>query len=142
MASVKTGDTVQVHYTGKLQDKTVFDSSEGREPLQFTVGKGQLISGFEQGVIGMTVGETRTLTLPPDEAYGEVRDDLVATIGLDQLPADMSPKVGQVLQVTQPDGDQVLLNITAIDEEEITVDANPPLAGKTLVFDIELVAIA
>lgn len=140
-AQAKDGDTVKVNYTGMLADGTVFDTSEGREPLEFTLGQGQLLPGFEKTVIGMKAGESKTVNIPADEAYGPYRDDLVLVMGRDQLPEDLDPEVGQQLQATQPDGSTIVVTVTAVTETTVTVDANHPLAGKDLTFKIELVEI-
>jgi peptidylprolyl isomerase len=137
----KIGDTVKVHYTGRLQDGTVFDTSVGSEPLEFTLGQGQLISGFEQAVIGMQVGESKTVTIPVDQAYGPRRDDMVLEVGRDELPEDLEPKVGMQLQMNQGDGGIMIVTITEVSETTIKIDANHPLAGQDLTFDIELVEI-
>jgi FKBP-type peptidyl-prolyl cis-trans isomerase 2 len=140
-SEARNGDTVQVHYTGKLADGTVFDSSVGREPLEFTLGAGQMIPGFEEAVFGMKVGEKKTVTIPVDEAYGPYRDDLVVEISREKLPSDMTPEVGQQLVMRQPDGREIVVTITKVSDETVTVDANHPLAGKELTFEIELVKI-
>ena len=137
----ETGDTVRVHYTGTLQDGTVFDSSVGSEPLGFTIGQGQLIPGFEQAVLGMQVGESRTVTIPVDQAYGPRRDDMVLVVERNQLPEDMEPQVGMELQMNRGDGGVVAVTVTEVSETTITVDANHPLAGQDLIFEIELVEI-
>ena len=137
----KANDKVKVHYTGKLTTGEVFDSSEGRDPLEFTVGGGQMIKGFDEAVNGMEMNEKKTVTIPSGEAYGERREELIQEVPKDQLPAEMSPKVGQKLVATNDLGHQTYVNVTAVTEEAITVDANHDLAGKDLVFDIELVAI-
>ena len=139
MSKVKDGDTVKVHYTGTLKDGEVFDSSEGREPLEFKLGEGQLIPGFEKAVVGLAKGESTTVDIPSAEAYGEAREDLVITVPKDQLPDDVEPQVGMQLQVNQPDGNAVPVRITEVGDEELTLDANHPLAGKDLSFEIELV---
>jgi peptidylprolyl isomerase len=140
-SEARNGDAVQVHYTGKLADGTVFDSSVGREPLEFTLGAGQMIPGFEKAVFGMKVGEKKTVTIPADEAYGPYRDDLVVEISREKLPSDMTPEVGQQLVMRQPDGTEIVVVITAVSDETVTIDANHPLAGKELTFEIELVKI-
>jgi FKBP-type peptidyl-prolyl cis-trans isomerase 2 len=137
----KTGDTVKVHYTGRLQDGTVFDTSVGSEPLEFTLGQGQVIPGFEQAVIGMQVGESKTVTIPVDQAYGPRRDDMILEVSRDELPDDLEPTVGMQLQMNQGDGGIVIVTITEVSETTIKVDANHPLAGQDLTFDIELVEI-
>lgn len=140
-AVAKNGDTVKVHYTGRLEDGTVFDTSIGSEPLEFTLGQSQLIPGFEQAVIGMQVGESKTVTIPADEAYGPRRDDMVLEVDKDELPDDLEPEVGMYLQMNQGDGGMVVVTITEVSETTITIDANHPLAGQDLTFDIELVEI-
>jgi len=140
-AQVKNGDTVQVNYTGKLADGTVFDSSVERGPLEFTLGAGQLIPGFEKAVLGMKVGEKKTVIIPADEAYGPHRDEQVVEIPREELPSDLTPQVGQQLVVTQQDGRQIIVVITEVSDETVTIDANHPLAGKDLTFEIELVKI-
>jgi len=137
----KTGDIVKVHYTGRLQDGTVFDTSVGSEPLEFTIGQGQLISGFEQAVIGMKVGESKTVTIPVDQAYGPYYDDMVLEVERDELPEDLEPEVGMQLQMNQGDGGIMIVTITEVSETTIKIDANHSLAGQDLAFDIELVEI-
>lgn len=132
----KTGDTVKVHYTGKLADGTIFDTSVGSEPYEFTLGQGQTISGFEQAVIGMKVGETKTFTLTADQAYGQRQEDLVFEVGRDKLSPDIKLEVGMMLQ-----GSEGVVTIIKVSETTITVDANHPLAGQDLTFDVELVEI-
>ena len=139
-AQAKDGDTVQVHYTLKLEDGTVFETSIGGDPLQFTIGEGQLIPGFEQAVVGMSPGESKTVEIPADEAY-PYHDELVMVVDRDQLPEDLQPEVGQQLQIRQPDGQTILVKVIDVSESSVTLDANHPLAGKDLTFDIELVEI-
>ena len=139
--TAKVGDTVQVHYTGSLEDGSVFDTSVEREPLQFTIGQGQMIPGFEQGVIGMQLGESKTITIPADQAYGPYNEELVEVVERDHLPADMEPEVGQRLQSTQANGQRIVVTIINVSGSNITVDANHPLAGKDLTFEIQLVEI-
>jgi peptidylprolyl isomerase len=138
MAAAKSGDTVEVHYTGKLDDGTVFDSSEGRQPLVFKVGDKKIITGFEEGVIGMETGESKSISIPPEEAYGDRQDELVQKFPRDQVPPSISPEVGQRLQMKRPDGRTVDVVVSDLDDASITLDANHPLAGKTLHFDIRL----
>ncbi len=141
-AVAKNGDTVQVNYTGKLADGTVFDSSVGRDPLEFTLGKGNMIPGFEKAVLGMKVGEKKTVTIPSDEAYGPHLDDMVIEVPEEKLPSNIEPKVGQMLEATGQNGEKIRFTITNIsDNSTVTLDANHPLAGKDLTFDIELVKI-
>ena len=142
MAQAQLGDTVQVHYTGRLPDGTVFDSSQQREPLEFTLGEGQLIPGFEQVVLGMTPGESKTETIPSAQAYGAHQPELLLDVERAQFPQDIQPHVGQELQMSRPDGSAVPVVVTAVTASQVTLDANHPLAGKDLIFDITLVAIS
>jgi peptidylprolyl isomerase len=137
---VKNGNTVQVNYTGKLADGTVFDSSVGRTPLEFTMGSGQLIPGFEKAVLGMKVGEKKTVTIPADQAYGPYRKEMALEIPRTDLK-DITPQIGMQLQSTQEDGSVIVATITKITETTVTIDANHPLAGKDLTFEIELLKI-
>jgi FKBP-type peptidyl-prolyl cis-trans isomerase 2 len=137
----KSGDTVKVDYTGKLSDGTVFDSSIGKQPLEFTLGAKQVIVGFENAVIGMKVGESKTVTIPVDEAYGRYRDDLVFTVNRSELPEGLEPQVGQQLTATNTDGSTTIVTIIEVSEETVTIDANHTLAGKDLTFEITLVEI-
>ena len=137
----KDGDTVKIHYTGRLQDGTVFDSSSGREPLQFNIGSSQVIPGFEEAVTGMKVGEKKTALIPCDKAYGERNPSMVMEVDRKHVPPEIDPEVGQRLQVGSPDGQLLAVTIVGVGDEKITLDANPPLAGEDLTFDIELVAI-
>jgi peptidylprolyl isomerase len=141
MTQAKHGDTVKVHYTGKLPDGTIFDTSRNRQPLQFTIGKGQVICGFEQAVAGMNTGESRTTTIPVDQAYGPRRTDRIVTMERSQLPPGLDPRVGQRLELTQTDDQTMLVTVMAVTDTNITLDANHPLAGKELTFDLELVGI-
>lgn len=141
MAQAKQGDTVRVHYTGKLGDGTVFDTSRERHPLQFTIGKGAVIAGFEQAVVGMNTGESKTTTIPVDQAYGPRKDDMIVTVERSQLPPNVNPKVGQRLELTQMNDQTILVTVTAVTDTTMTLDANHPLAGKDLTFDLELVGI-
>ena len=141
MAQAKKGDTVQVHYTGKLEDGTVFDTSRERHSLQFTLGNGQVIAGFENAITGMNIGESKTAVIPVEQGYGPRRDDMIVTIKRDTLPPDLTAKVGQRLEITQADDQVMLVTVTGVTESSITIDANHPLAGKVLTFDLELVGI-
>lgn len=141
MSVAKKGDNVKVHYTGRLPDGTVFDSSRDREPLEFTVGGGQMIAGFDKAVDGMALGESKTATFSSEEGYGESNDDMVFTVPKDQLPADLKPEEGQQLSMQHPSGQQIPVVVTKVEENEIVIDANHPLAGKELEFEIELVEI-
>lgn len=140
MRKASSGDTVQVHYTGKLDDGSVFDSSRAREPLEFTVGSGQVIAGFDDAVTGMAPGDEKTVRIPAEEAYGARRDDLRFTVGREQFPDDLDPEVGQQLQMSQ-DGQVAVVTVAAVSGEGVTLDANHPLAGRDLTFDLELVGI-
>lgn len=142
MAQVKKDDTVKVHYKGLLTNGTVFDSSEGRDPLEFKVGSGMVIKGFDEGVEGMTVNETKKIEIPVEDAYGPVMPELVQDVPKDMLPDSITPEVGMRLVSTQPDGQQIPIVITEIKDDAITVDANHQLAGEDLVFEVELVEIA
>jgi peptidylprolyl isomerase len=138
----KDGDTVALHYTGTLEDGTQFDSSYDRgEPLTFTIGDGQMIAGFDNGVRGMKVGEIKTVTIPPEEAYGTYNPDLIVVLSRDQFPAEMTLAVGQRVQMQNNLGQQFVVTIVEITSSTVTVDANHELAGKTLIFEIELVSI-
>jgi len=141
MTRAKNGDTVKVHYTGKLDDGSVFDSSKDRGPLEFTIGKGQVIPGFESAVTGMAAGESKSATLPPEKAYGPHRKELMAEVERAQLPEDLEVSVGQRLQVQQPDGQRLVVAVADVGEDKVTLDANHELAGKTLTFDLELVEV-
>ena len=141
MPKVQNGDTVVVHYTGKRADSTIFDSSRDREPLTFTLGKGELIPGFEQAVLGMETGDSRTTTIPAEQAYGQYEPNLMTEVARDQLPSDLEIEVGQSLQLQHPDGMTIPVAVTEITETSVTLDANHPLAGQDLTFEIELVAI-
>lgn len=139
--SASEGDTVQVHYTGTLEDGSTFDSSRDRDPLEFTLGQGQMIPGFEQIVLGMEIGDTKKETIPEDEAYGPRRDDLVFEVEKEQLPDDLEPEVGDVLTVQHPSGQQGQVQVEEIGEENLTLDGNHPLAGKDITFEVELIEI-
>ncbi len=141
MSEAKQFDTVRVHYTGRLDDGSVFDSSRGREPIEFTIGGGQVIPGFEQAVVGMNPGEEKTVRIPSDEAYGPYRDEMVLTVQRDQFPPDIDPQVGQALQVQQSNGESLIVTVSEVSETAVKLDANHPLAGQDLTFDIELVEI-
>lgn len=143
MTTIENGHTVSVHYKGSLKDGDVFDTSHGREPLKIQVGAGQLIKGFENALIGMTEGEKKTVTIKPEQGYGLRRDDAEKSFSRDQIPAEMQQvEVGQMVGLQGPQGQQMQAFISKVDEQQITVDLNHPLAGKTLVFDIEVVDVA
>lgn len=141
MAQATAGDTVKVDYTGRFEDGTVFDSSENREPLEFTIGEGQVIPGFEQGVEGMAPGEEKTIAISADDAYGPHFEELVMVVDRCEFPPEMELSVGDVLQLRQPDGGVALARVTDLDDSNATIDANHPLAGKDLIFDVKLDAI-
>jgi FKBP-type peptidyl-prolyl cis-trans isomerase SlpA len=141
MSQVKQNDTVKVHYTGKLTDGQVFDTSDGKEPIEFTLGKGQLIPGFEKGLIDMKLNEKKTINIPMEEAYGEPREELVQEVEKSQLPEEIKPEVGMGLVSKAPDGKEMNLIVAEVKEESIVVDGNHPLAGKDLIFDLEVVEI-
>jgi peptidylprolyl isomerase len=141
MQQVKKGDKVKIHYHGKLEDGTTFDSSAGREPLEFEVGSGMVIAGFDDGVTGMTVGEKKTITIPPHEAYGESNADMIMEFPRERFPEDMEPEVGMQLNMSDNQGNQFPVTIVEVKDEVAILDANHHLAGKTLIFDLELVNI-
>lgn len=141
MATAKTGDTVRVHYTGSLTDGTVFDSSREREPLSFQVGAGQVIPGFNDTVEGMEVGDKVDVTVESKDAYGDYREDFVINVNPTDIPDEIDPEVGMDLQLHQEDGGAIPVKITAVSDDAVTLDANHPLAGKDLKFEIELVGI-
>jgi FKBP-type peptidyl-prolyl cis-trans isomerase 2 len=141
MSVAKKGNSVKVHYTGKLEDGTVFDSSANRDPLQFTLGDGNMIKGFDAAVHGMNVGDEKSVTIPCTEAYGEKREDMMLDIPLEQVPEHIKPEIGMELSLQNQAGQPVPVKVTKIDEEKITLDANHPLAGKDLIFEITLVEV-
>jgi peptidylprolyl isomerase len=141
MTQAKSGDLVAIHYTGKLEDGTVFDSSRDRDPLEFSLGSGQVIPGFEAAVMGMSPGESKTEVIPSEQAYGPYRDEMVMVVDRQQIPSDIPLDVGIQLQLQGPDGQAVPVLVTDLSESDVTLDANHPLAGETLIFDIELVGI-
>ena len=141
MQQVQNGDKVKVHYHGKLRSGVTFDSSEGREPLEFTVGGGQVIPGFDQGVMGMQVGDKRTVEIDVNNAYGEKSQEMIIEFPKNQFPPDMNPEVGMQLMMNNGQGQQFPVTVTEVKEESVVLDANHPLAGQDLIFDIELVEI-
>ncbi|WP_075351890.1 FKBP-type peptidyl-prolyl cis-trans isomerase [Algoriphagus marinus] len=138
----KKGDAVEVHYTGKLEDGSVFDTSVSRAPLGFTLGDGNMIKGFDTAVHGMAIGDKKTVTIPAAEAYGERREDMMIDVPVAQVPADIKPEIGMTLQLQGGNGQPMPVVVVNIDEEKITLDANHQLAGKDLIFEIELVKIS
>ena len=137
--SAKEGNVVKVHYTGKLEDGTMFDSSRNRDPLQFRLGEGQVIPGFEQAIIGMDVGDSKSVEVPPDKAYGAHRDERVYVIDKSKFPADVA--VGQQYQIAQEKSEPSVVTVTDISKGTVTLDGNHPLAGRNLLFDIQLVEV-
>ncbi|SEA52780.1 FKBP-type peptidyl-prolyl cis-trans isomerase 2 [Flavobacterium gillisiae] len=141
MIQVRENNTVKVHYVGKLSDGQVFDTSEGKEPLEFTLGQGKLIPGFEKGLIDMKLNEKKTITISQEDAYGEARQDLIQEVDKSQLPEDITPEVGMGLVSKSSDGNEMNLLIVKVKEATIVIDGNHPLAGKELIFDLEVVDI-
>lgn len=137
----KQGDTIRVHYTGKLEDGTVFDSSLRRDPMEFTLGAGEVIPGFEQAVVGMNPGESKTFEVTAEQAFGSYREELVQEIDRDLVSPDLHLEIGQQLALRQPQGPSVRVTVTEISESSVTLDANHPLAGRDLSFDVQLVEI-
>ncbi|MBN1362046.1 MAG: peptidylprolyl isomerase [Sedimentisphaerales bacterium] len=142
MTQARTGNKVKLHFTGKLDDGTVFASSAESAPIEFTVGEGKVLPGLEEAVEGMAVGDAKTVTIPSEQAYGPRRDDLTQEIPRDRLPSDLSPEVGQRLRIEQTGGDTVLASVAAVTDETITIDANHPLAGQAITLELEMVEIA
>lgn len=141
MEQAKNGDIVKVHYTGKFDDDIIFDTSEGREPLQFKIGENTVIPGFEQAVVGMNPGDVKTVKLASEEAYGPHRDELVMDVPREKVPPAVNPKMGDILQVQLSNGQMSYALVTEVNEETLVLDANHPLAGRDLVFDIQLLEI-
>jgi len=141
MSQAKEGSTVKVHYTGKLNNDQVFDSSREREPLEFTVGGGQMIEGFDKAVNGMLVGDNKQVTIAAKEAYGERNEEAVFKLPKTQLPEDLEPQVGMQLEANREDGQPQMLTIVGLEETEVVLDANHPLAGQDLIFDLELMEV-
>jgi len=141
MSQAKNGDTVKVHYTGKLDDDTVFDTSADGEPLEFIIGEGRLIPDFEQAIIGMSPGESKTIQVPSANAYGPHHEEMVMEVDRKDFPPDLEPKVDQRLEVRQQDGQPFAVTVTDVSETKVTLDGNHPLAGKDLTFDIQLTEI-
>lgn len=142
MPEVTTGDTVKVHCTGKLDDGTTFMTSVGREPVQFTIGQDNILADVEEAIIGMNPGESKTIKIPAESAYGPYREDLRQTVDRIKIPLDLEPEIGQKLKMTEEGGQKVLVTVTDLSESSITLDANHSLAGQDLTFDIEVVEIS
>lgn len=139
--TAKAGNTVTIHYTGTLEDGSVFDTSDGDEPIEFTIGEHEVIGGLEDAVVGMAVGDKKKATIPADGAYGEREEDLIFEVARSSIQAGQEVEVGDSVRVQLPDGQTAAMQVAAVDEGSITLDANHPLAGKTLIFDVELVSI-
>ncbi|MEM1043361.1 MAG: peptidylprolyl isomerase [Bacteroidota bacterium] len=138
MSYATAGDTVRVHYTGTLADGTEFDSSAGRPPLEFTVGGGQVIAGFDEAVTGMATGESQTVEIPADQAYGPRRDEMMLSVPPEQFPENLDPEVGEELELTDSSGQSLAVRVAEVTDEAVTLDANHPLAGEDLTFAITL----
>jgi FKBP-type peptidyl-prolyl cis-trans isomerase 2 len=141
MEQVKTGDTIKIHYRGRLEDGTVFDSSEGREPLEFEVGSGMVIPGFDAGVTGMSAGDKKTIHIPAEEAYGPRHEHMMMEFPRDRFPEDMIPEEGMTLNMSDGQGQVIPVVIAEVKEDAVLLDANHQLAGHDLIFDLELVSI-
>lgn len=141
MSQVKDGDTIKIHYTGRLDDGTIFDTSQDDEPLEFTVGKNEVIVGMEEAVLGMQPGDEKTITIASENAYGPYHEEMVVVVGRNEFPEDMEIEVDQQLSVVVEDDQTVIVTVTEITDETVTLDANHPLAGEDLTFDIQLVEI-
>ncbi|MGL1930681.1 MAG: peptidylprolyl isomerase [Desulfotalea sp.] len=141
MSVAKRGNNVKVHYTGTLEDGTVFDSSAEREPLEFAIGSGEVIEGFSDAVLGMAIGEKRDILIPVEKAYGERKNEMVMSFDLSQVPEDLNPQLGDRMEIGGPDGNLLRVIVVDITDKEIILDGNPPLAGKNLNFSLELLDI-
>lgn len=141
MSQAGMGNTVRVHYTGKTADGKVFDSSSGGDPIEFKIGERKVIPGFEEAIIGMEVGATRTAEIPPEKAYGQRQDHLIVQIDRDRVPADLNPQVGKQVELRGAEGEAKLAVVTEVSAKAVTVDANHPLAGHSLTFDLQLVEV-
>ena len=141
MSQAKNGDTVKVHFTGKLENGEVFSESEVETPIEVTLGNGELLPGFERGILGMEIGEKKTIAVPPEEAYGPKQEDLMVEIDKSNLLEHLTPTIGKGLRIRQSDGEDIHVIISDMTEDTVTLDGNHPLAGVTLLFDLELVEI-
>jgi peptidylprolyl isomerase len=141
MAEANSGDTVKINYTGKLNDGTVFDSSEGRDPLEFVIGENTIIPTLESSVIGMNIGDKATVEVTAENAYGPHQPDAIQTVERSMIPAEVELAVGAQLQATAPDGQVLVLTVSSIEDTTVTLDGNHPLAGQDLTFDIELMEV-
>jgi FKBP-type peptidyl-prolyl cis-trans isomerase 2 len=142
MTQAKRGDTVKIHYTGRLEDTTTFETSTEHDPLQFTLGEGKMIPGFEKAVIGMKPGESKTVKVPADKAYGPYRKDLIIEVGREKIPPNLKAVVGHPLRIRLADGKTTMVKVIELSESTITLDGNHPLAGEDLTFDIQLLEIS
>jgi len=141
MAAAKSGDTVKIHFTGKLQDETVIETSKDRDPLEFTIGDGNVIPGLEQGVIGMAAGDKKTIAISPEDAFGQPQEDLVVDMKKSEFPKDVELAAGAYLNIESSDGKEFKAKVVEIKEDTVTLDANHPLAGVTINYDVELIEI-
>jgi peptidylprolyl isomerase len=141
MVKAKDGDVVRVHYTAKLEDGEIVDTTEEKEPWEFTLGEGNVISGFEEAVVGMNPGESKTVNVPSEKAYGPHRKERIVVIDREKFPKHITPEAGQHLRIPQQDGTTAMVTVSEVSESKVTIDGNHPLAGKDLVFDIELLEI-
>ena len=141
MAQAKKGDQVAIHYTGKLSDGSVFDSSMDSKPLSFTLGEGQVIEGFEEAVYGMTEGEQKSVTIPPEKAYGERNEEMLVDVPRSQFPDNINPEEGQQIQIENEKNEEMLVYVSKVTDNTVTLDANAPLAGEELTFELDLVSI-
>jgi len=141
MVQARMNDKVKVHYSGTLSDGTIFDSSLEREPFEFTIGRGMVVPGFENGIVGMNEGETKTVSISADDAYGPYKDDLVGVIDKSRIPEDIDLDVGMVLQMSSPEGGITNVTVADISDAGVTIDLNHPLAGKDLIFEIKLLEV-
>ena len=141
MAEAKQGDTVKVHYTVRLEDGTILGSTTNHEPLQFTIGEGEILPGFEEAIVGMNPGESKTVQVPADGAFGPHQEEMIVVAGRNRLPADLKPKAGESLLFRQEDGKTITVMVTDVSESSVTIDANHPLAGKELTFNIQFIEI-
>jgi peptidylprolyl isomerase len=141
MSQAQDGNTVKVHYTGRLDDGSIFDTSDGRDPLEFKIGEGQVLSDFEQAVIGMTPGDSKNAMIPSEKAYGPRHEEMVIVVDRENVPQDVKPQVGQQLQIRDQQGQVFYVLVTEVTEANVTLDANHPLAGQDLTFEIKLMEI-
>ena len=141
MSQVKSGDRVKIHYSGSFDDGTVFDSSKGRAPLEFTIGAQEVIAGMEAAVIGMSPGESKQERIAPENAYGDYNPEMAVNVERKHIPKDMEPEIGHQVKITQDDGSTIVAQVIGVTHEHVTLDANHPMAGKELIFDIDLIEI-